>query len=253
MTSPTSSRRCGSGSTRRAPYLRIDETRARFAELEAEVQRPDLWDDQDRARQVNAALRPCPRRPRRVRRAGAGGRGRRGARTSWRARRATRARSPRSTRPRRRSTPSSTQLELRSLFTGEHDEADAICSINAKDGGVDAKDWGEMLMRMYLRWCERKGYKTEIVDGYEPAEEAGITGGLRSPSRAPTPTAICAPRSACIAWCASAPSTGNARRRTSSPRSRSTRTWKTKIDIVVEDKDIEITTMRAGRARAGRT
>src|ERR1700683_2642278 len=48
------------------------------------------------------------------------------------------------------------QLELRSLFTGEHDELDAVCEVHAKDGGTDAQDWAEMLLRMYQRWVERR-------------------------------------------------------------------------------------------------
>jgi peptide chain release factor 2 len=64
-------------------------------------------------------------------------------------------------------------LELRSLFTGEHDEADAIVQINAKDGGVDAQDWSEMLLRMYTRWAERKGFTCE-VDAVSEGTEAGI-------------------------------------------------------------------------------
>jgi peptide chain release factor 2 len=64
-------------------------------------------------------------------------------------------------------------LELRSLFTGTHDEAEAIVQINAKDGGVDAQDWSEMLLRMYTRWAERKGFAIEIGDVSE-GTEAGI-------------------------------------------------------------------------------
>ncbi|MEY3164436.1 MAG: peptide chain release factor 2, partial [Actinomycetota bacterium] len=64
-------------------------------------------------------------------------------------------------------------LDLRSLFTGEHDEADAIVQINAKDGGVDAQDWSEMLLRMYQRWAERKGFTVEIGD-VSQGTEAGI-------------------------------------------------------------------------------
>jgi peptide chain release factor 2 len=64
-------------------------------------------------------------------------------------------------------------LELRSLFTGVHDEADAIVQINAKDGGVDAQDWSEMLLRMFTRWAERKGFDIEIGDVSE-GTEAGI-------------------------------------------------------------------------------
>jgi peptide chain release factor 2 len=63
--------------------------------------------------------------------------------------------------------------ELRQLLGGEHDEANAILSINAGAGGTDACDWAEMLLRMYLRWAERRGFKTEILDLQE-GEEAGI-------------------------------------------------------------------------------
>jgi peptide chain release factor 2 len=65
------------------------------------------------------------------------------------------------------------QVELRSLFTGEHDEADAIVQINAKDGGVDAQDWSEILLRMYQRWAERRGLAFEVDEVSEGAE-AGI-------------------------------------------------------------------------------
>ena len=64
-------------------------------------------------------------------------------------------------------------LEMRSMFTGEHDECDAILQINAKDGGVDAQDWSEMLLRMYRRWAERRGFAFEIGD-VSIGTEAGI-------------------------------------------------------------------------------
>jgi peptide chain release factor 2 len=65
------------------------------------------------------------------------------------------------------------QLDLRSLFTGDHDEADCIVQINAKDGGVDAQDWSEMLLRMYERWAERRGFSFGVDDVSE-GTEAGI-------------------------------------------------------------------------------
>jgi peptide chain release factor 2 len=65
------------------------------------------------------------------------------------------------------------ELELQRMLSGSHDRADAIVSINPGAGGVDAQHWAEMLMRMYLRWCERKGFKTEIVN-YQPGDEAGL-------------------------------------------------------------------------------
>ncbi|HET9690254.1 MAG TPA: peptide chain release factor 2, partial [Acidimicrobiales bacterium] len=64
-------------------------------------------------------------------------------------------------------------LELRSLFTGEHDEGDAVCEIHAKDGGTDAQDWAEMLLRMYQRWADRRGFDVE-VDEVSAGSEAGI-------------------------------------------------------------------------------
>ncbi|HEX5064703.1 MAG TPA: peptide chain release factor 2 [Myxococcota bacterium] len=65
--------------------------------------------------------------------------------------------------------------ELRTLLGGEHDAGNAIVSINAGAGGTDACDWAEMLMRMYLRWAERKGYKVEMLDS-QSGDEAGIRG-----------------------------------------------------------------------------
>ncbi|MGI8753364.1 MAG: peptide chain release factor 2 [Acidimicrobiales bacterium] len=64
-------------------------------------------------------------------------------------------------------------LELRSLFTGEHDSLDAVCEIHAKDGGTDAQDWAEMMLRMYQRWAERRGFDIEI-DEVSEGQEAGI-------------------------------------------------------------------------------
>jgi len=63
--------------------------------------------------------------------------------------------------------------ELRRLFAGEHDASNAILSINAGAGGTDACDWAEMLLRMYLRWAERRGFQTEILD-VQAGDEAGI-------------------------------------------------------------------------------
>jgi peptide chain release factor 2 len=59
------------------------------------------------------------------------------------------------------------------LFAGEYDQNNAIVSIHPGAGGTESQDWAEMLLRMYLRWAERNGFKTEIVD-LLPAEEAGI-------------------------------------------------------------------------------
>jgi len=67
------------------------------------------------------------------------------------------------------------KMEFARMLSGEYDASDAIVSINAGAGGTEAQDWAEMLLRMYLRFCEKKGYKTEITD-YQPGEEAGVKG-----------------------------------------------------------------------------
>ncbi len=64
-------------------------------------------------------------------------------------------------------------LEVRTLLSGEYDEREALVTIRSGAGGVDAADWAEMLMRMYLRWAERHKYPTEVYDT-SYAEEAGI-------------------------------------------------------------------------------
>ncbi|WP_030165735.1 peptide chain release factor 2 [Spirillospora albida] len=65
------------------------------------------------------------------------------------------------------------QLEVRTLMSGEYDAREALVTINAQAGGVDAADWAEQLQRMYLRWAERHGYPTEVYET-SYAEEAGI-------------------------------------------------------------------------------
>jgi peptide chain release factor 2 len=59
------------------------------------------------------------------------------------------------------------------LFSGEYDSADAVVSIHAGEGGTDAQDWAEMLLRMYLRWAAARSFKTEVLEA-SPGEEAGL-------------------------------------------------------------------------------
>ena len=65
--------------------------------------------------------------------------------------------------------------ETEMLLAGDNDQLNAICTIHPGAGGTESQDWAEMLLRMYLKWAEQRGFKTEIID-YQPAEEAGIKG-----------------------------------------------------------------------------
>jgi peptide chain release factor 2 len=65
------------------------------------------------------------------------------------------------------------EIEFEQMLSGEHDRSNAILSINAGAGGTEAQDWADMLLRMYLRWCERHEYTTQLVD-ILPDQEAGI-------------------------------------------------------------------------------
>ena len=134
--------------------------------------------------------------------------------------------------------------ELSRMLSGQVDHANAILSIHPGAGGVDAKDWGQMLMRMYMRFCERHGYKTEIVD-FEDGDEAGINsvsftvagdhafGYLRSEIGVHRLVRI-------------SPFDANARRQTAFAAVEVTPDIEDEIDIVVKDEDLETTTMRAG-------
>ena len=66
-------------------------------------------------------------------------------------------------------------LEFRRMFSGEMDASSAFLDIQSGSGGTEAQDWAEMLLRMYLRWGEQKGFKTEIME-LSPGDVAGIKG-----------------------------------------------------------------------------
>ena len=65
------------------------------------------------------------------------------------------------------------QAETEMLLSGESDALNAICTIHPGAGGTESQDWAEMLLKMYLKWAERRGFKTEVLD-YQPGEEAGL-------------------------------------------------------------------------------
>jgi peptide chain release factor 2 len=161
-------RRLGEAET----YLHVDESRERLAELEAQMARPDLWDEQDVAKMVTAEYAN-------VRDDLATYDGLASTLEDVEVLHELARDEDDDTQEAEIGDGLATvvkgldQLDLRSLFTGEHDVADAIVQINAKDGGVDAQDWSEMLLRMYERWAERRGFGFG-VDGVSEGTEAGI-------------------------------------------------------------------------------
>jgi peptide chain release factor 2 len=158
-------------------YLKIEDGRERHATLALEAADPDLWNDQDRARQVTTELGRLSNDLEefdQLRRAlddglvladfsrEALGEGE----ADW------------SLLDELSSTVDALEqslaaLEMRSLLSGPYDENDAIAELHAGAGGTDAQDWTEMMLRMYSRWAERRGFDVEI-DEATSGQEAGL-------------------------------------------------------------------------------
>ena len=153
-------------------YLGRDKLEARRAELEAEVAKPDLWDDQDNARSVTRELGRVTDDLDQLE----------GLRTSLEDASALVELTEESPDAALSAELVETvdglvarfnALELQSLFSGEYDEHDAVCEVHAGAGGTDAQDWTEMLLRMYQRWAERRGFTVEVDEATE-GQEAGL-------------------------------------------------------------------------------
>ena len=220
----------------REASLTSPASRSATAELSEQAASPDLWNDPERAQAVTrenarvqatiGALAPAARGRRRgagLPRAGAGGR-RRGARGA--------------AREGRRGDAELDALELQQLLGGEHDAGNAIVEIHPGAGGLEAQDWAEMLLRMYLRWAERRGFKAELLE-LQPGEGAGIKSATHHPRRAVRLRLREGRGAASTAWCASRRSTP-----TRAGRRRSPRCWSLPD---IED-DIEIDDPRRGPA-----
>src|ERR1700694_3918220 len=155
-----------------ARYLAIEEKRSRMRELEEEMAKPDLWDDPKHGAQVGAEYGRLNEDVKLL-----------DAITG----RLTDARTLHELAVEEGDDSVAgdleamlesllqelDELELRSLFTGEFDEGDAVCEVHAGEGGTDAQDWTEMMLRMYTRWAERRGFEFEI-DEVTEGQEAGL-------------------------------------------------------------------------------
>ncbi|CAN5185738.1 peptide chain release factor 2 [soil metagenome] len=152
--------------------LDLDSVRTEIAELQEEVGVPELWDDQANAQKVTSRLSLLQSELERV----TGLRQRTDdveilielAREEGDADSVAEAETELA-----RLDKSIKALEVRTLLSGEYDERDALVSLRSGAGGVDAADFTEMLMRMYIRWAERHGYTVEVYDT-SYAEEAGL-------------------------------------------------------------------------------
>jgi peptide chain release factor 2 len=136
------------------------------------------------------------------------------------------------------------KAELARMLSGPADHAPAIVSIHPGTGGTDAKDWAEMLLRMYLRWCERRGYKTDIID-YQVGDDAGIDGAAFTVA-GPYAYGYLRAEVGVHRLVRISPFDANARRQTSFAAVEVTPDIEDEIDTEVDEGDLEITTMRAG-------
>ena len=154
-------------------YLRIDQAREEMTQLESRAASPDLWNDQEEARKITGRLANV-----------------RDDIERWeKVRNEVDDATTLDLLAREEGDESLTaeidiaissisnqlnDIELLALFNGEHDENDAVCEVHSGAGGTDACDWAEMVLRMYLRWAERKGFGVEIQEATDGGE-AGIS------------------------------------------------------------------------------
>jgi peptide chain release factor 2 len=154
-------------------YLHIDEARDRLAELEVEASKPDLWDDPDAARRVTTEMSSVRDDVELL--DGLSARVE-DVETLYQL---GREEGDDSVEPEVEAGLTALRgeldrLELRALFTGEYDERDAICQVSSGAGGTDAQDWTLMLLRMFTRWAERRGFTVEL-DEVNEGTEAGLS------------------------------------------------------------------------------
>jgi peptide chain release factor 2 len=143
----------------------LDSLNERLRELEGELAKPDFWDERERAARLSAEHTRVQRKLRRYE---------------------TLASNERFLQEGLGSFDEADllpvfeevrgeldRLEEDALFTGEYDSGDAVVTVQAGGGGTDAQDWAEILLRMYQRWTERRGFKVEMLEA-SPGEEAGL-------------------------------------------------------------------------------
>jgi peptide chain release factor 2 len=137
-------------------------------------------------------------------------------------------------------------LELQQLLGGEHDAGNAIVEIHPGAGGLEAQDWAEMLLRMYLRWCERRGYRTELLE-----QQAGEGAGIKSATftvEGPYAYGYCKAEAGVHRLVRISPFDANARRQTSFASVLVLPDIEDDIQIEIRDEDLRVDTYRSSGA-----
>jgi peptide chain release factor 2 len=136
--------------------------------------------------------------------------------------------------------------EIKKMLGGEHDRKNAIVTIHPGAGGTESQDWAEMLLRMYLRWAERRGFKRDLID-YQPGDEAGLKSATFTVT-GDYAYGLLSAEAGVHRLVRISPFDQAARRHTSFA---SLHTWPElpeDVDVAIEDKDIRIDTYRSSGA-----
>jgi peptide chain release factor 2 len=138
------------------------------------------------------------------------------------------------------------ELEEERLFSGPYDSGDAVVTVNAGAGGTDSQDWAEMMLRMYLRWAERRGFKVEMKEA-SPGEEAGLKSGTFI-ARGENAYGLFAAERGVHRLIRISPFDSSARRHTSFAQVDVAPLVEGDVEVEIDDSDIRVDTYRASGA-----
>src|SRR3954454_16703682 len=138
------------------------------------------------------------------------------------------------------------QLEEARLFNGRYDAGDAVVTVRSGAGGTDSQDWAEMLLRMYLRWAERRGFKVEMKEA-SPGEEAGLKSATFV-VRGENAYGLFAAERGVHRLIRISPFDSSARRHTSFAQTEVAPLVENDVDVEIDDADIRVDTYRASGA-----
>src|SRR5262249_34307369 len=217
-----------------------DHLESRIAELEQELGAPGFWDDQQHAAQVSAEHARLTRRLERYRRL---------TQEYQDAQELLAMDGEMAEEIASSITPLRQELDRLqedALFSGEYDGGDALVTIHAGTGGTDAQDWAEILLRMYLRWAQQRGFQTELLEA-SPGEEAGLKSATFS-SRGENAYGILKAERAVHRLVRQSPFDQAHRRHTSFAQVIVSPLLSDDVDVDIDESDLRIDTYRASGA-----